>query len=395
MEITIFRKNEVLQDFFKNQKTFKIEKYNSISSLKNEEYGNFRELDETKCKLDLLDKNDERYRRAAAKYLHEYEIIKIICKRQVSSRAYFKLYEMIYLEPILSEKICNCFFICEAPGGFIECICDMRNKKNMATKYITISKNDTVIKYGNYLEENNIFYGDVTDINCINTIIETTKERFPNGLEIVTADGGFDVKIFIAQEILSSKLLLCEIYLGLKTQKVGGMFIIKFFDMFSHNSVIYYLLLCSFYNYVKIIKPKSSRNCNSERYLVCYGFKGVSSLVDDIYDIIKNFELTKNTITTIYPDFCFDLVHDIKKIKKFNNIILHQQIKTINESIKMVNTRDTYFQSLILGIFMDKTPNINKMYNILSFKNILHSRIKKCIEFLRIHSITINQIISF
>ena len=80
-------------------------------------------------------------------------------------------------------------------------------------------------------------------INCINTIIETTKERFPNGLEIVTADGGFDVKIFIAQEILSSKLLLCEIYLGLKTQKVGGMFIIKFFDMFSHNSVIYYLLL--------------------------------------------------------------------------------------------------------------------------------------------------------
>ena len=201
--------------------------------------------------------------------------MKIICKKQVISRAYFKLYEMIYFEPIVLTPELSCFFICEAPGGFIECVTDIRRKKNLRTEYISISKRDPLIKYDNYLEENNLFYGDITE--NINEKIDKVLLKFPNGLDLVTADGGFDVKIFEAQEIISSKLLLCEIYLALKTQKIGGMFVIKFFDMFSHNSIIYYMLLCTFYDYIKIIKPQTSRNSNSERYLMCYSFLGINS----------------------------------------------------------------------------------------------------------------------
>jgi len=212
--------------------------------------------------------------------------------------------------------------------------------------------------------------------------------RFPNGLDLITADGGFDVKVFVAQEILSSKLLLCEIYLALQTQKINGMFIIKFFDMFSHNSIVYYLLLCSFYNYVKIIKPKSSRNCNSERYLMCYGFKGRNELVDDLFKIITNFQIDSDLFTIVYPNF---ELFELKKLTTFNNLIIHEQIKTINESIKMVNTNGMYLQNLLLGIFMEKNHDNLKIYKLINFKNILHSRIKKCIDFLRTYNIHINQ----
>ena len=391
MEITIFRRNEVTPQLFENQLLYKTQDYTDINVFKNEKYGNVKDLDKTKGLLDSLDKNSERYRRAAAKYLNEYELIKILCKKQVLSRAYFKLYEIIYFDQVISKTDLDCFFICEAPGSFIECVQDIRIKKNLRTRYISISKCDNLIKYGSYLEPKNLIYGDITEKDVILDTIKETRRRFPDGLDLITADGGFDVKIFVAQEMMCSKLLLCEIYLALKCQKIGGQFVIKFFDMFSHNSIIYYLLLCSFYNYVKIIKPKSSRNCNSERYLVCYEFKGNDLLTESVFKIIENFEISENKFTIIFPDIELVDLPQLKKLTIYNNIVLYEQIKTINESIKMVHSKNSYLSNLLLNIFIHKTPDINRIYNILVYKNILGSRITKCIDFLKSHFIQVNK----
>jgi len=119
---------------------------------------------------------------------------------------------------------------------------------------------------------------------------------------------------------------------------------------------------------------------------VCYEFKGQSEITDDIYTIIKNFQ-NEQTFTKVYPNFDLSYFENfIKKIKIFNNLILYEQIKTINESIKMVNSKDTYLQNLILGIFMEN-KNPVKLYFITLFKNILGTRIKKCINFLRTYNI--------
>ena len=383
MDIIIFRNGEITPDNFKNQIV-----YTTLPPIKDPKYGNFKDLDITKCKIDKLDKNMEYNRRAAAKYLHEYELVKIICKKQVISRAYFKLYEIIYFEPIILEETLNCFFICESPGSFIECISDIRRKKNLRLKYISISKQDKFIKYDRYLEESNLLYGDITEMDCINNTILTVLSRFTEGIDLITADGGFDVKIFNEQETISSKLLLSEIYIGLNTQKKNGMFIIKFFDMFTHNSIMYYIILTAFYKYVKIIKPKSSRNCNSERYLVCYNFLGIDNsnlfMVKNLYKILCCF----NSDITIFPNFNLNIKNFYKNMSTFNNLILYEQVKTINESIKMVNNKDKYFQSLLLKLFTDKVS-----FNcIIFYKNILKSRIQKCISFLRYHNINIHQL---
>jgi 23S rRNA U2552 (ribose-2'-O)-methylase RlmE/FtsJ len=387
MDIIIFRNNEITPLHFKDQIVSKI----LLGGIKkNSKYGNYEDLDISKSKIDRLDKRSEFNRRISAKYLHEYELIKLICKKQVISRAYFKLYEIIYHESLILEETLDCFFICESPGGFIECISDIRRKKNLRMKYITISKLDRLIKYDRYLEESNLLYGDITNIKTINETILNVTTRFPSGLNLITADGGFDVKVFNDQEIITSKLLLCEIYLALNTQRINGMFIIKFFDMFTHNSIMYYMILCLFYKYVKIIKPNSSRNCNSERYLVCYNFTGLNNtnlfIIRDIYRLIQRFTID----TVIYPDFKLDHFKNFyKNMSTFNNLILYEQVKTINESIKMINNKDLYFQNLLLKLFADKVP-LNYVY---IYKNILYSRIKKCICFLRRYNINITQII--
>ena len=387
--LTLFKKDEIKFEYFKNQDIYK----HVTGNLKQIIYGNYIDLDNTKCKIDLLDKNLEKIRRAAVKYLHEYELVKVLCKKSVISRAYFKLYEIIYFEPILLLTDLNCLMLCEAPGGFIECILDIRRKKNLRTRYISISKQDPEIKYDNYLEENNLLYGDITDPVVINDTIFNILQRFNGGLDIITADGGFDVKLFNDQETICSKLLLCEIYIALNTQKIGGMFIIKFFDMFTHNSNIFYLLLCSFYETVKIIKPKTSRNCNSERYLVCYNFyKTDTKLLNNIFIFIKKMKIDpgKESYTLFYPNFNFNLIPGFsKKICSFNNLIVFEQIKTINESIKMVYNKDVYFQNLLLKIFLDKFTH----YLIIFYKNILYSRIKKSISFLKMYNINTHQIV--
>jgi len=396
MEITIFRRNQVNQELFENQCLYRTVRYTDINTLKDSRYGNFTDLDNTKGLLDDLDKTTERCRRAAAKYLNEYELVKILCKKQVVSRAYFKLYEMIYFDPIIAQyPPLDCFFICEAPGGFIECVQDIRRKKNLPFKFISISKRDQSIKYGNYIEPDNLLYGDITEPLVIETTIKNVYQRFPGGLDLITADGGFDVKMFVAQEIFCNKLILCEIYLALMTQKINGTFIVKFFDMFSHNTVIYYLILCSFYNYVKIIKPKSSRNCNSERYLACYGFKGRTVLTESLLEIIKNFEVNESVFTIVFPDFNFNMLPELKKLTTFNNIMLYEQIKTIRDSVKMVNNKNGYVQNLLLNIFIDKTPEINKIYNVLLYKNILASRIDKCVQFLKRLGILVHKHIKY
>lgn len=389
MEITIIRKNEMNASLFENQR---IVVHDSVK--KDADYGNYIDLDETKCKIDTLDKNSEKNRRAAAKYLHEYELVKVLCKKNVISRAYFKLYEILYNESLIYSEKLNCFFLCEAPGGFIECITDIRRKKNLRTDYISISKYDTSIKYDRYLEENNLMYGDITQIDTINNTIKTALQRYEYGIDLITADGGFDVKFYNNQEIVTSKLLLCEIYIALKTQRSGGTFVIKFFDMFTHNSIIYYCILCCFYEYVRIIKPKTSRNCNSERYLVCHNFYNQSLwkpsnelLLEKIKYCLINFKVGT---TILFPDFV--ICPEIKnKIKTFNNLIVHEQIKTINESIKMVHSKSFYFQNLLLKIFLEN--KVDHLKNIMIYKNILHNRIHKCITFLKNFNMNVHQFI--
>jgi hypothetical protein len=116
--------------------------------------------------------------------------------------------------------------------------------------------------------------------------------------------------------------------------------------------------------------------------------------------MVSSFILTSNEYTILYPDINTTLINNFnRKLRIFNNIVLYEQIKTINESIKMVYNKDIYFQNLLLNLFLENNykhvikNKTERLSHIIFFKNILYTRIKKCIDFLRLYNINTNQLV--
>jgi len=160
--------------------------------------------------------------------------------------------------------------------------------------------------------------------------------KYRNKMEIITADGGFDFSVdFNNQENMATQLILCEVFYALAMQKQGGTFILKIFDVFHKATVDILYLLCYYYNNVSIMKPHTSRIANSEKYIVCQGFKIAHS-----GKIIEQF-------TGLFPSLCsherilsiLTQDHDLyflNKIEEMNAMVSFQQIENITSTLSII-----------------------------------------------------------
>ena len=97
-----------------------------------------------------------------------------------------------------------------------------------------------------------------------------------------TGDGGFDfIKDFNNQEVASLKLALAQIVGAISCQK-NGWFILKVFDTLTQGSIDLLYLLSILYNNIIIVKNNTSRQANSEKYIVCKNFR-----LDDSYQYVS------------------------------------------------------------------------------------------------------------
>ena len=148
----------------------------------------------------------------------------------------------------------------------------------------------------------------------------------------ITADGGFDYSInYNYQEQASSKLIFSQIITALKCQALGGTFICKFFEMNLVITIEMLYILHTVYNEVIIYKPFTSRVANSEKYLVCCGFKGIGvQMLDRLLSILADWNtanLEGKTINRLMIDIPNYFIVELKRI---NRIIISQQIDIIN-----------------------------------------------------------------
>lgn len=108
------------------------------------------------------------------------------------------------------------------------------------------------------------------------------------GVNLVTADGGFDIEeggnrtYLQKQEFLSSRLLVVQSLIGIGCTRIGGNFVLKVFDTVTEISgqVIYILGQC--FDALTMFKPVTSRPANAERYLICRGRRADVHLYYDI-----------------------------------------------------------------------------------------------------------------
>lgn len=324
------------------------------------------------------------------KYTNNYEFIhtqipntKIsISKYKPLSRSYFKMVEIINTFKLLNKynNEIKTFHLAEGPGGFIEAIANMRKNKNdsyvgitLINKHSTIPNwnkcKDVMKKHKNIaLEYGSDDTGDILSPDNLSYCFQ----KYKNSMDIITADGGFDFSSdFNNQEKLACNLIFAEICFAILTQKKGGNFIIKFFDIFTLASVDLLYILSCFYTNIAITKPCTSRTANSEKYIVCENFKfdDTSAYYDTFHNIFSWYDLKKvyigrllnSVIPTIY----------LNKIKEVNYLFGQHQIENINTTIELILTKHS----------SDKIDNLKK-------KNI-----SRCIDWCSKNGIPYNNIV--
>ena len=167
-------------------------------------------------------------------------------------------------------------------------------------------------------------------------------EKYKNKMDIVTADGGFDFSVdFNHQESMATQLILCEVFYALAIQKSGGTFILKIFDVFHKTTVDILYILSYYYTNVSIIKPYTSRIANSEKYVVCQGFKITDSTLiieqfAGIFPLIQS-ENGCGSSSAMYSLLPFD--HDLyflNKIEEMNAMVSFQQIENITSTLSII-----------------------------------------------------------
>ena len=310
-----------------------------------------------------------------------------VCKLKTLSRSFFKMIEIINTFNLVKDlpSSIKSYHLAEGPGGFIEALSYVRmNTKDNYYGLTLIDENNISVpgwkKSKNFLFRNpNVTIekgidgtGDITHpdnlVDCYT--------RHKSSMDIITADGGFDVSCdFSNQETLSLPLIINQIAFAISMQKKGGHFVIKVFDTFKRTSLDIIYILSFLYEEVYFIKPNTSRYTNSEKYIVCKYFRLENNerWVNAFYNLSKRLLESKYSKKNI-PIKIFS--HDIplyftSAIIELNYIFGHQQIQHMIFTFKLINTIEH------IDKHIDKYKNEN---------------IAKCIEWCKKNKVPYNKI---
>ncbi len=221
--------------------------------------------------------------------------------------------------------------------------------------------------------------GDLTKLNTIKQFAGSKDvESFTKPSDLVTSDGGFDWKRENLQEQEAYRLIFSEIVTALKVQKDDGNFVIKIFESYTKITIKMIEMLRQIYSQVYIAKPYTSRISNSEKYLVCKGFKKsivstklISKLEEQIKVMNKNEQYQ---ILDMFTDIeLSDSVY--KAYRQINSELLLKQYTGINNIIKFINL-DNY-NGIEFNEFLDKQIVAAHFWNNMFLDPKIFSKIIK------------------
>lgn len=307
-----------------------------------------------KTKIDSVSSQWDKFKR----YTNSYEFIHTIhpitrcavCSLTPLSRSFYKMIEIVDLYNILDDvgkSPFKTFSFAEGPGGFIEAIayrrcnptdlyygmtlavCDSksvpgwRKAKEFRTRTKQFRTYNGITGTGDMLEPGNL-------LHCF--------KKHGQSCNFVTADGGFDfTSNFSNQEAMSLSLAFAQVSYALATQAKGGTFVLKLFDTTTAPSLdILFILWCA-YEKLHIYKPDTSRPANSERYIICKGFR---AQVD--YSVVKCLANTLEKMRQGWKPRRF-ISEDVPlafktTIQEINAIFGQMQIDAISSTINLIRS---------------------------------------------------------
>jgi len=210
--------------------------------------------------------------------------------------------------------------------------------------YLNIHETVSTIDSKNHSAKDN---GDITQVKTI-SLFKKDIEKSKTFADLVTADGGFDWDDENFQEQEGYQLILGEIVAALRVQAKSGNFVLKLFETFTIPSIKMIYLLSSFYDESFIYKPFFSRASNSEKYIICKGFKydqkKDTALLDKKIKPLESILESMNSnkfVFDIFPEMDLPLSY-LDKFKFINIKIANPQQIMINEIVKYIK-ENNYF----------------------------------------------------
>lgn len=298
----------------------------------------------------------------------------------VFTRAYFKLWEILTDFKVFESyqnnpiKIAN---LAEGPGGFIQCLIDFRNRQHSAEwkqdQYfaITIKKDpsrpelagiqdwsyplgkqyfDRINSSGyhvhlSYGREGN---GDLTNATNIRSFSQEVSGQ-GYGCDLITGDGGINVsqsdENYNRQEYDNAILFLGEIITALKNQSKGGTFILKIYSLYYDITIQLLHILRMAYREMHLIKPKTSRPANSEKYVVCRDYLGLSPvIIEHLLKLLEEwFRIKSQQRSNYYVNSFSSLIvtptNFTSSLKDFSQTNTTWQMEKIREGLELIASK--------------------------------------------------------
>jgi 23S rRNA U2552 (ribose-2'-O)-methylase RlmE/FtsJ len=276
-----------------------------------------------------------------------------VAVRQPLSRSYFKMIEMwrfLNLNSLLEDLVerdggLKTAHAAEGPGGFIEACtvaAEQAEWEYKSAAAITLRSEAKNVpgwrKAVRFLEANpHVVIHDGAD-GTGNILLKENQDAFASaasGAHLFTADGGFDFSSdYNAQEDTVFPLLLAEVILGLRTLTKGGVLIIKCFDTMEQPTIDLIWLLTRAFREWGIVKPRTSRAGNAERYILGKGFLGDC---EDIITTLTAYQTAGNFKKPILATpVCPTWRPTLLKIAEIQEKIEHVEIQVIQETLYLI-----------------------------------------------------------
>jgi 23S rRNA U2552 (ribose-2'-O)-methylase RlmE/FtsJ len=271
-----------------------------------------------------------------------------LAKVQPLSRSYFKMIEMLGVINFFTQTRTSLTtaHICEGPGGFVQHVVEQAANK-IPSKVFAMTLKPTrshipgwrrSIHFIKKYPQIQLEYGADDTGNVLipeNQADFCTKVYKAGGADLFTADGGFDFSVdYKNQELMAFPLLLASFTMGLNSLKVGGVMIIKLFDIYARATQDLFLGSATFFESFTIYKPATSRPCNSERYFIGRGFIGMSDELEKWIDILREAQVKHHVspITQLVEGWPEEVMDAVKEQILFQEEI---QIQCIEDTLNL------------------------------------------------------------